>query len=426
MRVLVTGATGLIGSALVDALVARGHEPVPAVRDVGAARTRWPRLAPVAVDFVRDHAPADWRPRLAGIDAVVNAVGILRERGTQTFEALHVRAPVALFEACAQAGVARVVQVSALGADAQAASGYHLSKREADEALLRLPLQATVLQPSLVFAPHGTSAGALLAAASLPLIPVPGDGRQPIAPVHLGDVVDAIVRALETGAPSARIAAVGPACIGLREYLAQLRAQLRLGPARFLPTPMWLVRLGARLLVRLPGSLADPETVAMLERGNCAAPDGFTRVLGRAPRAVAAFVPAHEAATQRRRARLRWLLPLLRLSIAAVWILTGIVSLGLYPVDDSLALLARTGLTGAVAYVALYGAALLDLAFGVGLLLPVNRRPLYIAQAVLILGYTAIISIALPEFWLHPYGPVLKNLPILAALWLLHETDRPS
>jgi uncharacterized protein YbjT (DUF2867 family)/uncharacterized membrane protein YphA (DoxX/SURF4 family) len=424
MRVLVTGATGLIGSALVEALIARGHTPVPAVRDIGVARLRWPRLQPVRVDFTRDHATDDWRPRLDGLDAVVNAVGILRERGAQTFEALHVRAPVALFDACIEAGVARVVQISALGADTQATSGYHASKRMADAHLLSLPLQACVLQPSLVFAPHGASAGALLAAASLPLIPLPGDGDQPIAPVYLDDVCAAVIAALEAAQPPPCVAVVGPQCISLRHYLALLRAGIGLGRARFVPMPMPLVRAASRLLARLPGSLADPETVAMLERGNCAGADALTRLLGRAPRPVTAFVTAHGAATSRRQARLRWLLPVLRVSIALMWIVTAIVSFGVYPIEASHALLARTGLTGTPADIALYGAAALDLALGIALLLPINRRPVYLVQIVLIAGYTAIITVALPEYWAHPYGPVLKNLPILAALWLLLETDR--
>jgi len=75
---------------------------------------------------------------------------------------------------------------------------------------------------------------------------------------------------------------------------------------------------------------------------------------------------------------------------------------------------------------ALYGAAALDLAFGALSLAP--RRPawLWTAQAALILAYTLIISVRLPEFWLHPYGPILKNLPMLAALLLLARLDRPE
>ena len=112
------------------------------------------------------------------------------------------------------------------------------------------------------------------------------------------------------------------------------------------------------------------------------------------------------------------------MSLALVFIATALLSFGLYPVDASRALLARTGLEGAGATFALYGGATLDLLLGLALLLPVRRAPVYLAAIALIVGYTVIITFALPEFWRHPFGPTLKNLPILAALVLLHALDR--
>lgn len=109
-----------------------------------------------------------------------------------------------------------------------------------------------------------------------------------------------------------------------------------------------------------------------------------------------------------------------RLVISAVWVLTGLVSLGGFPRSASLDLLARVGLQGSIAEAALYAAALLDIALGVLTITRPSKR-LWKAQAVLILIYTVIISVRLPEFWLHPFGPVLKNLPILMLLWLLHR-----
>jgi hypothetical protein len=123
-------------------------------------------------------------------------------------------------------------------------------------------------------------------------------------------------------------------------------------------------------------------------------------------------------------ARLNWLLPLMRFAVATVWIVTGILSLGIYPVDASYALLARVGLAGWAATVALYGAALLDLVLGIATLVLRRRIGLWRLQMAIIVGYTLIITFALPEFWLHPFGPVLKNVPLLAAIVLLHALER--
>jgi hypothetical protein len=106
-----------------------------------------------------------------------------------------------------------------------------------------------------------------------------------------------------------------------------------------------------------------------------------------------------------------------------VWIVPAVVSLGLYPVADSYLLLARAGVPPALQPLALYGAALLDLALGVLCVLPRRPRWLWLAQIALIAGYTAIISARLPEYWLHPYGPLSKNVPMLAVLWWLHLTE---
>jgi len=424
MHILITGADGFIGSALAQALLARGHRLVLAVRDPRRAAQRFPDQRLIRVDFAADHSPAAWRPRLEGVDAVVNTVGIFRESGAQHFEAIHVRAPVALFEACADAGVGRVVQVSALGAAADAPTPFLRTKHAADTALAALPLSSVVVRPSLVFATSGTSARLFLQLASLPLVPLPGDGSQCVQPIHRDDLVAALVALVEAEAPPALLAAVGPVPQSLRTYLGQLRRATGLGRARFLPVHSGLMKTMASAGGRWRIPLIDRDALAMLAQGNCADAQAVTRVLGHAPRAPVDFIAPGEAGPLRAWLQLRWLLPLLRIAVALVWIATGIVSLGVYPVSASLDLLARTGLHGGHAVALLYVAALLDLALGIATLVLRRRQWLYVAQAIVILGYTAIISLRLPEYWLHPYGPVLKNLPLLAALWLLHALDR--
>src|SRR5690242_8611160 len=135
--ILITGASGFIGSHLVVALAAAGHRIVCASRgQPGDIRdSKESQLTYIAADFTRDFDMEVWKKRLAGIDVVINAAGILRKHGSQTFLALHDLAPRALFAACQAANV-KVVQISALGADENARSRYHLSKKAADEALL--------------------------------------------------------------------------------------------------------------------------------------------------------------------------------------------------------------------------------------------------------------------------------------------------
>jgi uncharacterized protein YbjT (DUF2867 family) len=422
MRVLLTGASGFIGRYVAAELERHGHVVVCAVR----AHARQAGCdGVVEADFTRDLEPADWVPKLHSIEAVINAVGILRERGEQTFASLHTRAPRALFDACVVAGVQRVVNISALGADENARSGYHLSKRRADEHLRRLPLAWTVVQPSLVYGRGGTSARLFTMLASMPWVPLPGHGMQQVQPIHIDDLTAGIAALLESSsAHHATVPFVGPTPLALRDFLGLLRASMRLSRARFLLVPLWLVRVAARLGTFVPWALLDSETLAMLVRGNVADPAPVQALLGRPTRAADRFVEAADADAVRTSAQLAWLLPMLRGSIAIVWIVTGIVSLGLFPTDQSYELLYRVGVPASLAPPFLYGAAGLDLALGVGTLVIRRRRLLWIAQALLILGYTLIITLRLPEFWLHPYGPLLKNVPMLAAIALLYTLER--
>jgi uncharacterized protein YbjT (DUF2867 family) len=429
LRILLTGASGFIGRHIAEALVPR-HEVICAVRHPDGIADARLRASAVQVDFLRNTDPADWLPRLSGVDAVINAVGILREQGGQTFDALHRRAPRALFAASVSAGVKLVIQISALGADEYARSRYHLSKKDADDFLSGLPVASVVVQPSLVFGEDGASARLFGTLAALPLIPIPGNGKQMIQPVHVDDVVAAIVALVDQMSTATLVSTgstilplPGPQPVTLRTYLSTLRGAISLGKARFLPVPMALVRLSAKLGGALPGGLIDPETIQMLERGNTADVSALHALLGRAPRAPADFIGRDHVPAVRLQAQLGWLLPMLSISIALVWIITGIVSLGLYPVEESYALLARVGITGMLAPVMLYGAALMDIGFGIATLVMRRRRLLWLAQLAVILFYTAIISWKLPEFWLHPYGPLLKNLPMLAAIWMLLQLE---
>jgi uncharacterized protein YbjT (DUF2867 family) len=423
VRILVTGASGFIGQALVAALVRAGHAVVGAARHPQGGADAPPACEPLAVDFARVPGADWWTPRLAGIDAVVNAVGILREHGAQGFDALHARAPAELFRACAAAQVGIVVQVSALGADADARSRYHLTKKAADDVLRSLPLRGAIVQPSLVYGPGGASAAMFDGLAVLPLLALPGAGEMQVQPVHVQDVIDGIVALLQSpasGMPT--VAFVGPQPLSLREFLAQLRRGLGVrGELHALPIPSSLFRAFAAAAGLVPGSFLDAETAGMLLRGNVGPPEPFAQVLGRSPRPVAAFVEPARAGAARQEAVLRVWLPVLRWAIALLWLWTGVVSLGLYPVADSLALLGRVGLHGTMAEVALYGAAALDLVLGIATLaVPAWRRGLvWAAQLVLMAGYTVLITVFLPEYWLHPYGPISKNVPVAAAIALL-------
>ena len=424
MKILLTGATGFVGKHVCDALLADGHALVCAARR--KIDSSHPRLRYITADFAKDTDKSAWMARLEGVDVVINTVGIFRESAEQTFAALHRDAPRALFAACAEIGTVKlVVQLSALGADEHATTAYHLSKKAADDALAELPVASVILQPSLIYGKDGASARAFRMLASMPMTLRFGSAPQLVQPIHIDDVSAAIValvrHAEDTSARGLRVPLVGPRALPFTDYIAALRRLMGMGTQPVLRLPGGLARQLARLGRWLPGGLLDRDALSMLDRGNHADPGMTEQLLGRAPRAIDSFI--EDPAAERLQAKLHWLLPLLRFSIAAVWIATALVSFGLYPVELSYDLLARTGIPAALQPLMLFGAATFDLALGLGILLLPKRRWLWLAQLGLIGFYTVVIAVKLPEFLLHPYGPLTKNLPMLAAIWLLYELE---
>lgn len=414
MRVLLCGADGFLGRHIAAALAAAGHA---VVRGVHTPR----QPGDVAIDYRQDVEPAAWLPRLAGIDAVINAVGILNERRPGDFERIHSRAPSALFAACAAAGIERVIQVSALGAERRD-TPYLASKAAADDRLLAACPGGVVLRPSLVFGADGASSRFFLALASLPLLPLPGRGNQPLRPIHIDDLAELAVRLLAASLPESRIvAAVGGGEASYRGLLAAYRRSLDLAPAVQLPTPVRLMAAAARLGDRFPGSLLNRATWNMLQAGNTGDPAAAARLLGRPPRAPSEFIAPAQAPLLRLQALAAWRGPLLRGVLALLWLWSAAVSL-LWPATG-LALLAPFGLAGAAACMVLIGASAMDAAFGLLTLARPGPR-LWQAQIALILGYSLLIALRLPEFLIHPFAPVAKNLAVLALLWQLWAEEK--
>lgn len=418
--VLVVGGNGFLGGFVVAALRAQGWQVLRGVR---------PRAQMAdderACDFAHMHRASDWHAVLAGVDAVVDAAGILREEGAQTFEAIHVTGPAALAQACVDVGVTRFIQLSALGI---AEDGEFIaSKHRFDDALLALPLKALVLRPSVVFAVAGSYGGTSLlrALAAFPGWQVlPGDGRWLIQPVAAEDLGELIARALATeGVGIYEVG--GPEPMTLREYQTQWRRWLGLPGERAWHVPDVFVSLQVWLGERLGRGPVGETMWRMLRRGNITATGAHARLqedFGIAPSALADVLKLRPSQVQDRwQAQLYFLAPTLRLCIAALWLLSAwagfatsattieVMASGTALMDFAPVTLARTG-------------GVVDGLLGLWLLSGWRPRTALALMAISVLAYTVIFGALLPSAWLDPLGGLAKNLvvlPALAVLWVL-------
>ena len=283
MNILLTGASGFLGRNIAARLRAAGHQVRPVCRSQG-------------VDFARMLEPVHWLPPLAGGEPVLDCVGIIGETATQRFQALHATAPQALFRACASAGVRRVVQVSALGADAQAFSAYHRSKLAADDCLRSLALDWFVLRPALIYGHGGTSAKLFMALARLPLLPVIGSGEQAVQPVHIRDVVDSVLACLVTEQTRQTLDIVGAETLTFKQWLHTLRSAQGLAQTRTLNIPLRLA-LAATEVGRHFSPLLHPDNLRMLQAGYQGDEHAFSTLLGRRPMAFAPALLMQDAAS---------------------------------------------------------------------------------------------------------------------------------
>ncbi|PSC04058.1 complex I NDUFA9 subunit family protein [Alsobacter soli] len=198
--VTVFGGSGFVGRHVVRALARRGYRVRVAVRRPDLALFLQPlgRVGQIHSVQANLRYPASVEAAIQGADAVVNLVGILAEDGRQTFDAVQAEGARVVAEATARAGITRLVQMSALGADADSESLYARSKAAGEAAAFAAVPTAVALRPSIVFGPEDSFFNRFAALARMsPIMPLIGGGETRFQPVFVGDVAEAVCRAVD-------------------------------------------------------------------------------------------------------------------------------------------------------------------------------------------------------------------------------------
>ena len=295
--VTVFGASGFVGRYVVREFARIGARVRAAVRRPERAGFLRPmgdvgQIAPVAAN-IRDGASV--AAAVKGADIVVNLVGVLAERGRQTFSAVHIAGARHVAEAAAAAGVRTLVHVSSIGADSHAQANYAATKGAGEDAVRRAFPAAAIVRPSIVFGPEDDFFNRFAALAQLaPALPLIGGGRTRFQPVYVGDLAKGVAAIAADPRHQSGIHELGgPETFSFRELMKIMLQHI--GRRRLLvPVPFAVAACQAAVMERLPVPLLTRDQVRMLRSDNVVSGDfpGFFE-LGIEPTSCASILPAY-------------------------------------------------------------------------------------------------------------------------------------
>lgn len=428
--VLILGASGFIGSHLATAFARSGWTVRAGARRPEAARRLAPALDWVRAEFADLATPEHWSSLVAGVDLVINCVGVLQDGPGDSNSLAHIEGPRALISACEQAGVARLIHLSAVGADAEAGTAYGRSKAEAERLIEASSLDWVILRPSLVLARASYGGTAMLRGlAAFPgVIPVLG-GDQRFRPVAIADLCDVALVLAQPGAASRRTLEVGgPDLISQADLLTGLRGWLGLGPALVVRIPAWLawpaIKVGDLLgWLGWPSSFRTTAVKQMAYGAAGTAPEALTEATGVRPRAFADILSADPATTADRwQARLYFVRPLAIALLGLFWIVTGVVTLG-PGFEAAKQHLIDAGIEGGPAWHGAWWGGWFDVVMGLALWVRPWTRAVAVGMLLATLGYLVGATVWAPQLWLDPLGPWVKVLPMMALCLFVAATD---
>lgn len=299
--VTVFGGSGFLGRHIVQALARRGYRVRAAVRRPDLASHLQPLGAPGQILPVQANLRYRWSVdrALQGSDAVVNAVGILAPTGKQSFDAVQAFGPRAIAEAARAAGVNALTHISAIGANPDSSSVYAQTKAAGEAGVLETLPDSVILRPSIVFGPEDDFFNQFANMARFsPVLPLIGGGATKFQPVYVGDIAEAVARAVDGNLKAGAVYELGgPQIKSFKECLTEMLEITRRSRA-LLPIPFEVSSAMGKVMQLLPGAPLTADQVELLKTDNvvseAALADGRTLPgMGISPVNMAAILPSY-------------------------------------------------------------------------------------------------------------------------------------
>jgi uncharacterized protein YbjT (DUF2867 family) len=425
-KVLVLGASGLIGRFVTDDLRARGFHVIgiarryPPSQQINALDLEMPLMSmdsATLTRLIREHA----------VDAVVNCLGVLQDGPGSDTGAVHRDFVARLLGATRDSGRAiRLIHISIPGSADQDRTSFSMTKREAERSIASSDIAYAILRPGFVIAPSAYGGSAMLRAlAAFPIDLPKAESETPFQPVAVEDIASTIAWLAGRDSNDKATDAVTwelmqPQPVTLGGVIEQFRRSFGTANMPRIKLPAFLLDLGARLgdLASWLGWMSPMRTTAIAElrRGVTGDPSAWMAATGIAPKTLAQAVGLHSATIQDKWfARLFLIKALVIASLVAFWLASGFIALAI-SYDAAAHILTAHGFPPALVAPVTISTSLMDM--GIGVLIAFRRTCAFglIAGIAASLGYMLGAAILTPDLWIEPLGALVKTGPAIVLM----------
>lgn len=296
-KVTIFGGSGFVGRYLVQKFAEKGDAIRVAARNPIAANFLKPlgevgQITPVQASILSEEQVSR---AIEGADIVVNLVGILFEKGAQTFEAIHVEGAKKVAKVAKEAGVKRLLHMSALGANLKSRSVYARTKAEGEKVVQKNFPDSTIFRPSIIFGPEDAFFNRFAEMACFsPFLPLIGGGKTQFQPVYVVDVADGFLKAVSKESTIGNLYELGgPEVYTFKELMEYLLTSIHRKRA-LVPLPFAVAKAMGAIAQFLPTPPLTPDQVELLKSDSIVSPDALNVAdLGVRPHAVEAILPSY-------------------------------------------------------------------------------------------------------------------------------------
>ncbi|MBI4947842.1 MAG: SDR family oxidoreductase [Bacteroidetes bacterium] len=389
MKIFILGATGFIGNAIFHSLVSE-HDVTIGCRTPIDGYEKWKHI-----DFSKEN---NWNAILLDIDLVINAIGII----DGNFEQIQAQSPVKLFDVCIKRGI-KIINISAIGAEKENPPIPFLKTKKTADSFLISYDHAKIIYPGIVLGKGARSTQFFSEMAQLPIIPLLNSKNPPTIHVsQLTTLIKDVVKNFETY-PKQIFAISKP------ESLEKILTVIRGKKGIFLKAPAFVFNFLFSVFPNVSIGIFNKNMMTML---SLISSDDYKPL----------FEDASSKINPTELTKSDYFPMIIALgAISFIWIWSGISSLVSW--DESYSLMKEIGANHQYSALFIYLGSIADIVLGFGVFWKRIREQILITQLLFIITYTIILSVLAPHYWLHPFGVLSKNIPLIALIYYLYQKN---